>query len=159
MKVVHGKGFDKLQEALNELKGRQLRVGWESSAVYPNGDVVAVVAAQNEFGNPAKHIPPRPFMRPTITNKQTIWRDHIAKGAMSVLESKTTAVNALSTIGQGIAGDFRKAIAQVTSPALATATVEARLRGKKQGKSVSLSIAKPLVDTGFMLNSLTSTVQ
>ena len=62
-------------------------------------------------------------------------------------------------------GHVRETISKVTSPALKQATIDARKRrladkgksvtGKKGGAGIA-GIAKPLVDTGILLNTLTS---
>lgn len=149
---------NKLEAAIRDIQNKQLKVGYNESAKYPDGTFVAVVAAQNEFGNPAKKIPPRPFFRPTIENRQQAWSQQMASGAKAILNGTKDAMSVLDAIGLGVAGDVRKSISKVSAPSLKESTVKARLRGKKQGKAVSLTIAKPLVDTGYMLNSLTSEV-
>lgn len=159
MKITKkGDGARRLSQAVRDIQSKQLRVGWGENIKYDDGTLVAEVAAQNEFGNPAKNIPPRPFMRPTINRQRSVWMKKAAHGIMSVLRGERTTGEVFDTIGQLAAGDIRKTISKVKSPPLKTATVMARLRGKKQGNSVSLTAAKPLVDTGHMLNSLSSEV-
>ena len=135
-----------------------MRVGWGENAMYPDGERVAVIAAQNEFGNPALKIPPRPFMRPAQSENMSMWKTKMAEGIKASFNNTKTVGEVFEAIGLLVAGGIRTAITKVTSPALKTATVKARLRGTKQGKAVSLTAAKPLVDTGYMLNSLTSEV-
>lgn len=147
-----------LEKVIQDLKHIHMRVGWGENQKYPDGTPVAEVAATNEFGSPAKHIPPRSFMRSTIMQETENWKRTTAKGLKLVVNGSMTIHDSMESMGLKVAGDIKKTISTITAPALATSTIEARLRGKKQGKSVSLSIAKPLVDTGLMMNSLTSEV-
>ena len=59
---------------LKNLKSGYVDVGWFPSARYNDekSTPVASVAEENEYGNPAKNIPARPFLRPAISNYQKI---------------------------------------------------------------------------------------
>lgn len=142
---------------LNKLKGK---VGWFGSNNYPNdGPPVAYVATIQEFGSPGQGIPPRPFMRTTAADKGNEWRDALLQGGTAALNGKIPAREVMEQATGAAAGDIRRTISQLTSPPLKASTVEARLRGKKQGKVVSTSVAKPLVETGLLLDTLTSAVE
>lgn len=183
MKVTKkGNGMEALKRAIREVKSKQLRVGWGADIKYTDdkggeGERVAVIAAQNEFGNPAKNIPPRPFMRPTVNANKTKWMTTAAKGISLALRDQRSIADVMDAIGQLAAGDIRKTISKITSPALSPTTIELRRRrrnGEKiTGKTVgeaykaassaffqagSSSESKPLVETGYMLNSLSSEV-
>lgn len=159
MKVTKKAGLSaKLESVIADVQKKQLRVGWGEDQKYDDGTSIAMIAAQNEFGNPGKKIPPRPFMRPAITAHKMTWTAKLAQGTKTVLNGTRSIGEVFESVGLLVAGDIRKSITLVTSPALKTETVKARLRGKKQGKSVSLTAAKPLIDSGLMLNSLTSEV-
>lgn len=159
MKVTLKAGLShKLPQIIADVQANSLKVGWGENQKYEDGTAVAGIAAVHEFGNPMKNIPPRPFMRPTASEKSQQWQTLIAKGMKLVFNDKKSSAEVFEAVGLKVAGDIRTAISKVTSPSLKTATVKARLRGKKQGKSVSLTAAKPLVDSGVMLNSLTSEV-
>jgi len=159
MKVTKKAGLSaQLKKTIQEIEHKQLRVGWGDTIKYDDGTSVAMIAAQNEFGNAAKSIPPRPFMRPAISAHKMTWSAKLAQGTKAVLNGKRSIGEVFEAVGLLVAGDVRKQISLVTAPALKTATVMARLRGTKQGKSVKLTAAKPLVHTGYMLNSLTSEV-
>lgn len=145
-----------MEQITSEVKSKRLQVGWGEDARYDDGTSVAMIAAQNEFGNPGKKIPPRPFMRPAIAAHKLIWTTKLMQGAKTVFNGTRSIGEVFEAVGLLVAGDIRKSITLVTSPALKASTVKARLSGKKQGKSVSLTIAKPLVDSGIMLNSITS---
>jgi len=73
----------------------------------------------------------------------------------NVVTGKTNLSTAFESVGLMVAGDIRVAITEVQSPKLAPATIKARLRGRKHGGMID----KPLIDTGVMLNSITSEVQ
>jgi hypothetical protein len=137
------------------------KVGWfETAEHYPDGGPpVALVAAVNEFGWPEHNIPPRLGMRATAEEKKSEWAAVSQAQAKRVAKGQTTPQQAMEVITGKAAGDVRYTIAHVTSPPLKVDTVKARLAGKKQGKVVSVSIAKPLVNTGRLLNTLTNTVE
>lgn len=159
MKVTIKAGLShKLPQIIADVQKDSLKVGWGENQKYEDGTAVAGIAAVQEFGNPMRNIPPRPFMRPTVSEKSLQWQELIAKGMKLVFNDKKSTSAVFEAVGLKVAGDIRASISKVSAPALKTATVKARLRGKKQGKSVSLTAAKPLVDTGLMLNSLTSEV-
>lgn len=147
-----------IREAIKNIDKATMRVGWGENIRYPDGESVAMIAAQNEFGNRAKNIPMRPFMRPAIINKGTKWSQTLGKGMAQVLQDKQTITQVFEKVGGMVVGDIKKSITSVTAPALKASTVEARInrmKGKGKGKkAISLTIAKPLVDTKYMLNSI-----
>lgn len=135
------------------------KVGWFESAHYPGGVPVAYVAAIHEFGSPENNIPPRLGMRATSEEQKPEWAHTSQVVSKAVLANKITPAQAMEVIGLKAAGDVRKHITTVTTPPLKVATVKARLAGKKQGRVVSITIAKPLVRTGELLDSLTNVVE
>lgn len=134
------------------LAGVETKVGWFEGNKYPtkSGEAVSVayVAAVQEFGYPEGGIPSRSYFRTTISERQAEWSKIIAAGARKAIAGKATPFQALDTVGQIAAGDVRKAIAQLTTPALAPATIAAR---KRRGNSNT----KPLSDTRVMMETLT----
>ena len=141
-------GGDKLEAALKELsknvtKGATLSVGFQGGKTYDDGTLVAMVAAIQEFGAPARNIPPRPFFRHMIATKSDEWGP--ALGGLLV-ENNYDAKAALGTLGQGIEAQLVQSINDTNSPPLAPATIA------RKGSD------KPLVDTGLMRNSITSRV-
>lgn len=135
------------------------KVGWVNGSQYIDGrEYVAAVAAQNEFGNPSKHIPARPFMRPTIAKQQGEWKKLTEQGAKQILLGKQTAGDVLEAIGLKAAGDVRKTISQVYEPPLSPRTIAARLAKRKDKKTVG-NLTKPLIDTGIMFATLTNVVE
>lgn len=146
------------QQAIEEVGHFVGRVGWFETAHYPNGVPVALVAAVQEYGWPEHNIPPRLGMRATAERLQGAWAQIARDNAKLVIAGKMTAREAMDLLGQKAAGNVRKNITEVTSPPLKVATVKARLAGRNQGNYVMLTIAKPLVRTGHLLNTLTNTV-
>lgn len=75
------------------------------------------------------------------------WVRLMGEGAKAMLAGSHTAAQVLEMVALKAAGDVGKAIAAVTSPALAPSTV------KRKGN------AKPLVETGQMIQSVTGKVE
>jgi len=112
-----------------------------SGATYPDGTPVAAVAASNEYGNPTKHQPPRPFFRNMISKESSTWGDKLAR--LAPLGSH----QALSLMGEDIAGALKQSINDLTSPKLAASTVAQK------------GFDKPLIDTSHMINSVAYVVE
>ena len=89
---VSGAGSKQLEIALKNLQGKVGKVGWFEKSKYENGISVAYVATIQEYGYPAKNIPPRPFMRPTIVKQQVEWRKVAESGAKAVIEGNQRLV-------------------------------------------------------------------
>lgn len=142
--MVTIKGGNKLAAALEELakkvsKTATLRVGFLENATYPDGTPVAMVAMIQDFGAPGAGIPPRPFFRNMVAAKSAGWPAALAAN----LKAKNYDVTAaLDLVGEGIEGQLRQSITDTNSPPLSPKTVA------RKGS------AKPLVDTGHMLNSV-----
>ena len=150
----------KLLDNIKNLKDKVGKVGWFENSKYSTGEQlpVAYVAAVHEYGNPAKHIPARPFMRPTIDEKQNEWKGIIEKGAKQVVAGKSTLDAVLEAVGSRAAGEIRKKIASIQSPALSPKTIANRLK-KKANKKVIGKLTKPLIETGVLYGTLTNTVE
>lgn len=167
IKRVTSDAGKKLLASIHKLQDKNVKVGWVKRQEYPDShETVAAVAAQNEFGNYTKHIPPRPFMRPTIASRENVWKKTAEDGAKQFLQGKKTIENVLDVIGFQAEGDIKKTIKQLYSPALAEATILARIernkrlsqtKGRLSEKSLG-NVTKPLIDTGLMFNTLTHEV-
>jgi len=137
-------GGDALERKLAEMaeklgEGKVLRVGFLESATYPDGQQVAMVAAANEFGNPANNQPPRPFFRNMIADNKDNWPDDIGRIAQATgFDGEQT----LGLMGEHIKGQLQQSIRELMEPPLSPVTIE------KKG------FDKPLIDTGHMLNSV-----
>lgn len=118
-------------------KGGTLKVGFLANATYPDGKLVALIAALNEFGT-AK-MPPRPFFRNMVASKSKGW----GPAAAALLKSTNYDVRVtLMQVGEGIKGQLQQSIASNTPPPDAPSTVA------RKGHS------RTLIDTGHMLNSV-----
>jgi hypothetical protein len=138
------RGGEKLDAALREMASKvanpaTLRVGFLSSARYPSGEYVAMIAAIQEYGAPSRGIPPRPFFRNAIARYSPEWPKAIADLLKANdLDAKKT----LDQTGAAIAGQLRQSVIDTNEPPNAPSTI----RRKKS--------AKPLVDTGHLLASI-----
>lgn len=141
-----------LATAIRDIQSKKLRVGWFDTSRYQDGTPVAYVAAIQEFGHGA--IPPRPFMRPTISQQRQAWRDTLRKGAKQVLAERLTFEQMLTAFGLSAAGQVAESIKAVTAPPLSPRTLAAR-QAKKKTPGVS---EKPLIDTALMFQSVTAQV-
>lgn len=130
-----------------------LRVGFLANATYPNGTSVAMVAAIQNFGAPKVGIPPRPFFSNMVRDKSPMWAGAIAKNLkLTDYDEDLT----LKRMGDGIRGQLQQSIRDTNSPPLAESTLEGRgasgvVYNPKDPKTFR---AKPLIDTGHMLNSV-----
>lgn len=149
-----GPGVKALTAAIKGLAGQQAKVGWFPSAKYEDGTPVALVAVVQEHGSTEKGIPPRPFMRNTADEKKAEWQKDSHVITKAVIDGKMPADGALQGLAQKAEGDIRRAISKVSTPPLSERTIAARARRHSKGKAST----KPLVDTGILLNTLTSQV-
>lgn len=153
MEIRRTSNASAIKKVLEELGRKEIKVGFFESAKYPDGTPIAYVAAIQEFGHGP--IPPRPFLRPAEQQNAAKWQKGIAAGVKAALNGEVTIEHALEQVGMVAAGDVRKAIRAVTAPPLADSTIRARQGRLKGKKSAS---AKPLVDTGQMIQAVTSAV-
>ena len=124
---------------------------------YPEtGELVAAVAAKQEYGDPGERIPPRPFMRPTIAENKAEWRELVMDGCKLVAEGKLSVLDVLEGVGLQAEGDVVKKISQIWTPPLSPYTIQKR--AERAGLPVDQVSKKPLVDTGTMLAQVTHAV-
>lgn len=153
-------GGDKLEAALARIAAEvdrpaTLKVGFMSNATYPDGTYVAMIAAIQNFGT--ARIPPRPFFSNMVRDKAHEWGP--ALGALLVANNYS-ANRSLTALGLGIEGQLRQSIIDTNTPPLAPATLRKRgYYGKPYNPADKTTFgAKPLVDTGHMLGSISSDV-
>ena len=114
-----------------------------SDATYPDGKKVAEIAAKNEYGDPSNGQVPRPFFRRMIAEEKKHW----AEDLVTLIRAKDYDLeSALDVFGGTVKEDLQQSIRDFTSPALRPSTIA------KKG------FAKPLIDTGNMLSSVTHRV-
>lgn len=133
--------LQRIARNLSKLDGLQIKVGvLRNAGNYPDGTKVVDVAAWNEFGT--RHIPPRPFIRQTYAMYGADVKQVQAKLIRRVIAGSVGA----STVAQDT-GDWYKGIVQrsITNTAWTpNAPRTVALKGS----------AKPLVDTGQLLNAI-----
>ena len=181
MKVTRKDGPGKaILKRLADQAARQVaQVGFlPGGKAYPEtGELVAAVAAKQEYGDPASRIPPRSFMRSTISERREEWRELVMDGCKMVAQGKLSIVDVLSGVGLQAEGDVVKKISEIWEPALSPVTIMIR-KFKKENRDLHVSPAvlkqawlrvqagettegiseKPLVDTGTMLAQITHAV-
>lgn len=156
VKVRRGRdgGIKRVEKVIKAIGNLRIEVGYFNTAKYPDGTPVAYVAAIQEWGYAAGGIPPRATIRPTIAEKQSEWGRQIAGATSGAIDGNVNIRKAYEAIGAMAAGDIGKKITQIMSPPLKSSTIRAR-QSRKKTPGVS---AKPLVDTGLMLQSVTHKV-
>lgn len=137
-------GGEALERKLRELaerlgNGVAVKVGFLSGATYPDGTPAAMVAAVNEFGDPGRNQPPRPYFRNMIQLNKSSWGKMVYA---ALKQSDFDPEQTMEICGEIIRGQLQQSIRNFDSPALAASTI------RRKGSS------KPLVETGHMLNSV-----
>jgi hypothetical protein len=166
---IEGEGAKRLQAALNNLQGKVGKVGWFEKSKYPDivnpktkkvtkGPPVAMIAAINEEGWPARNIPPRPFMRPTIIAKQKSWAKIAESESKKIIAGTSTIGQAMEIIGSVAKGEIQETISAIHSPVLKEATIKNRVR-QMANTSVVGNLTKPLVFTEILRGTLYNTVE
>jgi hypothetical protein len=173
---IYRDGMEDLKKIIEESNGNELQVGWFDSAKYDDNTPVAGVAALQEFGG--KSIPPRPFFRPTIADKENDWANLVDSGFTAIVNEQSTMSDVLNGLGLTVQAHLKNAISQGDHLPLSPVTLAIRrLRdeGVKIGGSVVGAVASavadgetgagelgepsankdPLRDTGIMLATLT----
>lgn len=145
-------GIADLIKRVQEMGKLKAEVGWQDTAKYPDGIPVALVAQTQEYGSPARHIPPRPFVRPTVSAEKGSWSRQMGIGVKAVANGTRVPLQVFTAIGELAAGDVRMTITQISSPPLAEST-------KKSRAARGLEPEKPLQATGLMLSTCTSIVK
>lgn len=178
MKLVfnHSKNNQNYEAIKNKLNKTIGKVGWFETTKYDDNTPVASVAAQNEFGSPSKHIPSRSFMRTSREEHAKEWESAFEQ-AIKRMDART----AIELVCMKAQGDIRKKITDIWEPPLSTVTIQNRwyktqagrkylkektefIEGKrktepKMNAQITDSFKKPLIDTGFMIASLTHKVE
>ncbi|AWB21235.1 hypothetical protein DA075_10185 [Methylobacterium currus] len=147
--MVTVKGGMALERRLGELAaklgdGPTLSVGFLEGSTYPDGTSVPMVAATQEFGAPARNIPPRPFFRLMVADKSPGWSTSLAA---TLKATNYDPKAALGLMGEGIKGQLQQSILDLNSPPLSPKTIARK------------GFDKPLVDTSVMLNSVDYVVE
>lgn len=165
-------------DGLKGLKDGTVEIGWFEDTKYSDGTSVAMVAEVQEFGAtinvtekmrgyfaangfPLKKdkgqivIPPRSFMRTTVDENQSEWKQHVKGDLAKTIENGGDTIKVLDRLGLEVKGDIQQKISSIQSPPLSGMTIEMRQRRKANGKTVG-NLTKPLVEEGIMLNTIQS---
>lgn len=171
-RVSDPRAFETLNARIKQLEGKEAAIGWFENAQYEGGTPVAYVASINELGRHA-----RPFMRPTIAEREKAWGDTAGRGAKAILEHGETSESVMEKLAGEVEGDIAATITRITAPPLSPITLLLRywrrLGRKISGKTVGEAAAevkkpgyqpppvadKPLVDRGIMLDTLSHEVR
>lgn len=135
----------KLRDLADKVRSAKLRVGFLEGATYPDGTKVALVAYMNEFGRSVHsdegdyYQLPRPFFRSMISAKSPSWSNELGK---LMKNNENDSMRCLELMGIRIKGQLQESITALVSPPLAPSTIARK------------GFAKPLIDTGHMLNSV-----
>lgn len=134
--------MDKVMDVLDEVEKQfsniQLKVGFLEGATYGGVIPVPMVAATNEFGNPAHNQPPRPFFRNAIAEHEEEWKEQAAL----LIERGDDIEEVFSMLGTIIAADIQQSIRSLDSPPLSPVTIARK------------GFDEPLIDTKNMLDSV-----
>ncbi len=174
-------GGNKLEAALNKIasklkKAASVEVGFQAGATEKDGTSIPMIAAIQEFGAPARGIPPRPFFRTMVQKNSPQWPRQVAD---LLKASGFDAEKTLTVMGMEMVGQLQTSIEDLTAPALSDVTIMLRgMRSQKRyadqhfGDLIKIAIervaagktnygasTKPLIDTGKLLASITSTVK
>ena len=153
------RGGKKLKAFLRKAKAAKgvgtIEVGFYSTAKYDDGTPVTNVAAWNEFGVPSNNVPERPFFRQAVKKMP----DPIIELIKAEIDPKTMVIDRQLAERIGEAGklEVQQSIVKLKEPPNAYITIHGgvfRRRGKVifvKGKGSS----NPLIDEGFMHNSVT----
>lgn len=134
--------MDKVMDVLDEVEKQfsniQLKVGFLEGATYGGVIPVPMVAATNEFGNPAHNQPPRSFFRNAIAEHEEEWKEQAAL----LIERGDDIEEVFSMLGTIIAADIQQSIRSLDSPPLSPVTIARK------------GFDNPLIDTKNMLDSV-----
>ena len=156
--------------ARNVSKASTVEVGFLENATYPDGTLVAKVAAIQEYGAPNASIPPRPYFRGMIKKESPHWPKDVAA---LLKQHDYDGAMVLANMGAEIKGELQESIVDTFEPPLSAVTLMLRqMRAEDPnlvvtGKTVGEAAArlargevpsgvstKPLVDSGHLLNSI-----
>jgi hypothetical protein len=118
-----------------------------------------MIAAIQNWGAPAVGIPPRPFFSNAIRAKKGEWPTAIRN---LLKDNNYDALRTLQQTGEVIAGQIRQSIIETNDPPLKASTLRARgvAPGMKYDPEKPATFgAKPLIDTGVLLNSVSYQVK
>lgn len=130
--------IQELQENIKGLTSKaSLKVGFFESSRYDNGNYVAEVARDNEYGT--LKIPPRPFFRNATDENTKKWVDFLGR---DLVETNDAGIS-YNRLGEIARGDIVESITKLNTPPNSPKTIA--LKGS----------SNPLIDTGFLRANVT----
>lgn len=142
-------------KSVQALTGKQVMVGIPATNAYRPGETVtnAMLGYIHEFGSPAAHIPPRPFLIPGIESVKDQVVNRLQAAAKKALDGDVSAVDsALMQIGLLAQSAVQKKITDGPFVPLAPATIAAR-------KAKGHAGIKPLIDTGALRQAVSYVIR
>ena len=138
-------GGERMKEALKKIVDTKLAVkaGVLKGATTTDGKPIAEYAMYNEVGT--AHIPPRPFLRNTVNDKQDNWKTFLENNVDYNNIQRDKCETVMGVLGEVMVADIKQTIQKGNFAPDAPATVEAK---KRRGKSEP---DHPLIDTGQLL--------
>ncbi len=128
--------LDKMAENLSS--GATADIGFLPDKRYPDGKLVAMVAAIQEYGAPSRGIPPRPFFRQMVAEQSPTWPRAVAQ---LLKNTDYNAEKTLDQMGALIKGELQRKINTFEGTPLAPSTIARK------------GFAKELIDSSVMINS------
>ena len=133
----------------------------------------ATIAYLNDVGSPAMNIPQRSFMRPGINDSKSFIIRRMERGARDILNGIPNSTHTtLSVCGFAAQNAIRKRINNGIPPPLSERTLKDRIRNRRGaigakaelarragGGMPDVDLAKPLVNTGQLRNSITFVIK
>lgn len=163
-------------ESLKKLGDQHVLVGIPESEAARDDSTInnAQIGYQNEFGSPALNIPPRPHLEPGVRSARDQTTPLLRKAALASIEGDQEGVHALlNQVGLVAVSKVKSYIQNASFVPLSTTTVQRRAeRGRAgaqkeldyrmengfQPSSQSNYLARPLIDTGNYIQSITYVV-
>lgn len=137
----------RMMESVKLAGEHEVRVGVPDGKNEPGtGTPLSLVAAAHEFGVPGR-IPERPFLRPGLVSKKDELKTINEANFKQVVNEKMTVGDALVSVGVFAAASVQHFIRNGNFQPLDPRTIE------RKGST------KPLIDTGNLIQSITSEVR
>lgn len=131
------RGFRRIVAQLKEASGSEVTAGWHADKKH-DGLQTAEIASVHEYGSPARGIPARPVIGPTVDQNRAAYQKLAREAFGKVLDGKDQVEGALTKLGAKIESDLKRRITDGEFEPLKPATIA------RKGSS------KPLIDTGTM---------
>ena len=109
----------------------------KGSNPYPDGTSVILVGAVHEFGSPARGVPQRSYLRSTVVENKSKYKQEFRKLSKQIISGKIDTKKALNIIGLTVQSDVQNKLRSIKTPPLKY----------REGN--------PLIDTGHLIQSIT----